>query len=133
MAIQYSTTHRNNNMADITTQLGTTPFLIIYTGAAPANCGTAASGTLLVAIPGSNPFGAAPSGGVLTASSFTTTNAAASGTAGYFRLCTSSAGTTCIAQGTAGTSGTDLILTTTTIVATQPVAITSFTDTATGA
>lgn len=100
MTIQYSTTHRNNNMADITTQLATTAFLLIYTGAPPANPGSAATGTLLVSIPCSNPFAAAPAGGVLTASAFTATNAVANGTAGYWRLCTSSAGTTCVAQGT---------------------------------
>lgn len=99
MSIQYSTTHRNNNMADVTTQLSTTPFLLIYTGSAPANCGTAASGTLLATLACSNPFGAAPSGGVLTASAITSAAAATNGTAGYWRLCTSSAGTTVIAQG----------------------------------
>ncbi len=98
-AIQYSTTHRNNNMADITTDLGTTPYLLIYTGSAPANCGAAATGTLLASLACSNPFGAAPSGGVLTASAITSATAVASGTAGYWRLCTSSAGTTVVAQG----------------------------------
>jgi len=98
--IQYSTTHRNNNMADITTQLGTTAYLLIYTGSPPANCAAAATGTLLASLPCSNPFGAAPSSGVLTASAITSASAAATGTAGYWRLCTSSAGTTVIAQGT---------------------------------
>lgn len=133
MAIQYSTTHRNNNMADITTQLSTTAFLLLYSGSAPANCGTAASGTLLCSLPCTNPFGAAPSAGVLTASTITTTNAAATGTAGYWRLCTSSAGTTVVAQGLCGTSGSDLNLTTTSLVSGQPVSISSFTVTATGA
>jgi hypothetical protein len=100
MTIQYSTTHRNNNMADITTQLSTTGYLLIYTGSAPANCATAASGTLLASLPLSNPFAPAPSAGVLTASAITSAAAAATGTAGYWRLCTSSAGTTCVAQGT---------------------------------
>jgi len=99
-AIQYSTTHRTNNMADITTQLGTTAFLLIYTGSAPANCAAAATGTLLASLACSNPFAGAPASGVLTASAITAATAAATGTAGYWRLCTSSAGTTCIAQGT---------------------------------
>ena len=101
MTIQYSTTHRNNNLADVTTQLGTTPYLLLYTGSPPANCGTAASGTLIVQMPCTNPFAPAPSGGVLTASAITTTAATSTGTqtAGYWRLCTSSAGTTVIAQG----------------------------------
>jgi hypothetical protein len=100
MSIQYSTTHRNNNMADITTDLSTTAFLLIYTGSVPATCATAASGTLLASLACSNPFGGAPSGGVLTASAITSASAVASGTAGYWRLCTSSAGTTVVAQGT---------------------------------
>lgn len=110
---QYSTTHRNNNMADLTTQLGTTAFLLIYSGALPANCAAAATGTLLASLPCSNPFGATPSAGVLTASAITSANAVATGTAGYWRLCTSSAGTTVISQGTifASTSLTTSALT----------------------
>lgn len=107
MAIQYSTTHRNNNMTDIVTDVGATGFLLIYTGAAPANCGTAASGTLLVSMPCSATLGTV-SGGVLTMNAITTTATGAAGTAGYWRLCTSSAGTTVVAQGTVGTSGADL-------------------------
>jgi hypothetical protein len=98
--IQYETTHRNNNMADITTQLSTTAYLLIYSGSPPANCAASATGTLLASLPCSNPFAAAPSGGVLTASAITSEAAGNTGTAGYWRLCTSSAGTTCIAQGT---------------------------------
>jgi len=100
MSIQYSTTHRTNNMADVTTQAGTTGFILIYTGSAPANCAAAATGTLLASLACSNPFAGAPASGVLTASAITSASAAATGTAGYWRLCTSSAGTTCVAQGT---------------------------------
>jgi hypothetical protein len=99
MLIQYSTTHRTNNMTDIVTDLGTTPFLLIYTGSVPANCATAASGTLLATLSCSNPFGSV-SLGVLTANSITNTTAAATGTAGYWRLATTSGGTTVVAQGT---------------------------------
>ncbi len=99
MAIQYDTTHRNNNVADITTQAGTTAYLLIYTGSPPANCATAATGTLLASLPMSNPIAGTPSGGVLTMSAITSEAASATGTAGYWRICTSSAGTTCVAQG----------------------------------
>jgi hypothetical protein len=71
--------------------------------------------------------------GVLTFNAFTTTNASATGTAGYYRLCTSAAGTTCVSQGVCGTSGADLNLTTTSITAGQPVSVTSWTITAYGA
>ena len=132
MAIQYSTTHRSNAMTDIITAVGGTGYLLIYTGSPPATCGTAASGTLLVSLPCSATFGTNASG-VLTANGITTTNAAATGTAGYFRLCTSAAGTTVIMQGTVNTSGGDLNLNTVSIVSGQSVAITSFVLTANGA
>lgn len=132
MALQYSTTHRTNAVADISTQVGGTGYLLIYTGAAPANCATAASGTLLASLPCSATFGTA-SAGVLTANAITSASAAATGTAGYWRLCTASNGTTVIAQGTVGTSGADLNLNSTSISSGQTVSVTSFTITAFGA
>ncbi len=96
--IQYSTTHRTNNMTDLVTALGATSYLLIYTGAPPANCATAATGTLLASLACSATFGSVTSG-VLTANAITNAAAAANGTAGYWRLCTTSAGTTVIAQG----------------------------------
>lgn len=85
-------------MSDIVTALGAGSYLLIYTGAPPANCGTAASGTLLASLPCSATFGAVASG-VLTANAITSQAAGNNGTAGYWRLCTSIAGTTVIAQG----------------------------------
>lgn len=96
--IQYSTTHRTNNMDDIVSDLGSTAYLLIYSGSAPANCAASATGTLLASLPCSATFGTVSSG-VLTANAITSEAAAATGTAGYWRLCTSSAGTTCVAQG----------------------------------
>lgn len=134
MAIQYSTTHRNNNLADITTQAGATAFLLIYTGAQPANCGTAASGTLLASLPLSNPIAPAPSGGVLTMSAVTSANTGNAGTAGYWRICTSSAGTTVVAQGAVAVSGSDLNFAGGIIwTSGETINVTSFTITATGA
>lgn len=132
MALQYSTTHRTNAMSDISTQLGSTSYLLIYTGSVPASCATAASGTLLASLPCSSTFGSASSG-VLTANSITNASASNTGTAGYFRLCTTSGGTTCVVQGTVGTSGADLNLNSTSISSGQTVSITSFTITAFGA
>lgn len=132
MAIQYSTTHRTNNMTDIVTALGGTAFLLIYTGAAPANCGTAASGTLLASLACSATAGTVSSG-VLTMNAITSANAGNTGTAGYWRLCTSSAGTTCVAQGSVGTSGADLNFPSTSFTSGESISVTSFTVTATGA
>ena len=133
MALQYSTTHRNAAMDDITSKLGATGYVLIYTGSAPANCGSAATGTLLASLPMSNPVAPSSSSGVLTMSTITSATAGNTGTAGYFRLCTSSAGTTCIVQGTVGTSGADLNLTSTSITSGQTVSVTSWTITAFGA
>lgn len=133
MTIQYSTTHRTNNVTDIVTQLSTTGYLLIYSGSAPANCGTAASGTLLASLPLSSTAGTVSSG-VLTMNAITSAAAAATGTAGYWRLCTSSAGTTVVAQGTVGTSGADLNFAGgVSFTSGETISITSFTITANGA
>ena len=133
MAIQYSTTHRTNNMTDLVTDLGSTGYLLIYTGSAPANCGTTASGTLLASLPLSATAGTVSSG-VLTMNAITSAAAAATGTAGYWRLCTSSAGTTVVAQGTVATSGGDLNFSGgVSFTSGETISVTSFTVTATGA
>jgi hypothetical protein len=133
MAIQYSTTHRNNNMSDIVTDAGAGAYLLIYTGSPPANCGDAATGTLLASLPCSSTLGTVSSG-VLTFNAVTSENTGNSGTAGYWRLCTSSAGTTVVAQGTVGTSGADLNFAGGVAWTDgETIGITSFTITATGA
>jgi hypothetical protein len=131
MALQYSTTHRTNAMTDLVTALGGTSYLLIYGGSAPANCAAAASGTLLASLPCSATFGTVTSG-VLTAGAITSATGSA-GTATHWRLATTSGGTTVIAQGACGTSGSDLNLNTTTITAGISVAVTSFVLTAFGA
>lgn len=131
MAIQYSTTHRTNAMTQLATDIGTNAQIIIYTGSIPANVGTAPTGTLLVQFAGNaTQFGTA-SAGVLTASAVAGVNAAAAGTAGYFRINTS--GGTAVVQGTCGTSGADMILTNTSINSGQACTFTSLTVTAFGA
>lgn len=132
MAIQYSSTHRTNNMTDLVTALGATGFLLLYTGSAPANCGTAASGTLLASLPLASTPGSV-SAGVLTMGAITAAAAAAGGTAGYWRLCTSSAGTTVVAQGAVGVSGSDLNFAGGVVFTSgETISVTSFTITATG-
>ena len=131
MAIQYSTTHRTNAMTTLNTDIGTNAQIIIYSGAVPATVATAPSGTLLVQFAGNaTAFGTVTSG-VLTASAVANVAAAASGTAGYFRINTSAPAA--VVQGTCGTSGTDMILTNTNIASGQTVQFTSLTITAFGA
>lgn len=101
--LQYDTTHRSNAMTDLITRAGATAYLLLYTAAA-ANCAAAAAGTLVASLPCSATFGVNASG-VLTANAITSATATA-GTALQWRLCTSAAGTTCIAQGNVYTQST---------------------------
>lgn len=131
MAIQYSTTHRTNAMSQLNTDIGANAQIIIYSGAIPANVGTAPTGTLLVQFAGNaTAFGTAANG-VLTANAVAGVNAAGTGTAGYFRINTS--GGTAVVQGTCGLSAADMILTNTSITSGQTCNFTSLTVTAFGA
>lgn len=110
---------------------GTAGHIKIFTGSMPATCETADSGTLLSTLTLSvTAFGAATDPGTTglataTAAAITSdTNAAATGTAGYFRAYDSAG--VCIVQGTVGTSLADMILNTTSISAGSTVAITSW-------
>lgn len=110
MAVQFGTTLRNNRLDTIETTVGTSPILEIRSGAQPATCATADSGTLLASITLPSDWMAAASGGTKAKSgTWTDSSADATGTAAHWRLKDSGA-TVCHAQGSAGTSGTDLIL-----------------------
>lgn len=123
MALAYSTTIRNAMMDAITSAVGASGLLRIYDGSRPASGGAAT--TLLAELTCNATFAPAASGGVLTLNSITQdASANATGTATWFRIVTSG-GTFCI-DGSVGTSGSDLNLTTTSIVSGQPVSVTSF-------
>jgi len=135
MALQYGTTLRNAQLDVIETTVGTTPILEIRSGAPPANCGTADSGTLLVSMTLPSDWMAAASGGIKSkAGTWEDTSANASGTAGHWRL-KDSGGSTCHAQGTvtATGGGGDLTLDNTSIASGQAVTISTFTITAANA
>lgn len=122
-ALGYVTTLRNTRLDAITTAIGSNGLVRIYDGTQPSTGGTAT--TLLAELAASATFAPGASGGVLTASTITQDSSAnASGTATWGRVTTS--GGTAVMDFTAGTSGTSLILTTASIVATQPVSISSF-------
>lgn len=124
MALAYSTAIRNAMLDAITTGAGNAALLRIYDGTRPATGGTAT--TLLAELTCGTPFASAASSGALTLGSITQDSSAnATGTATWFRIVKSD-GTTHVVDGNVGTSGSDLNLTTTSIVATQPVSITSF-------
>lgn len=128
MAIQLSVAVRNARLDAIESTVGITAKLAFYTGAQPANCATAATGTLLATLTlPSDWMSAAASGSKSLLGTWTGTGAAA-GTAGYFRIL-DNPGTTAHMQGsvTATGGGGDLTLDNTSIAVSQTINITSFT------
>jgi hypothetical protein len=128
MAIQLSTAVRNARLDQIESTIGTSAILRVRTGAAPANCATADTGTVLATINLPSDYMSAASGGVkqLTGS-WVDSSADATGTAAHFRLY-DSAGTTCHLQGTvtATGGGGDMEVNTTSFSAGQQFTITAF-------
>jgi hypothetical protein len=101
-------------------------FLRIYSGSKPAK-GAAPAGLLLAEILLADPCGSS-TGGVLTITApRTDTSANNTGTAAFFYLVDSTGAFVC--DGDVATSGSDLNVTTTSIVSGQPVEITSLTIT----
>lgn len=127
MAIQLSVAVRNAELDACETAIGTSPILTLRTGAQPADCAAANSGTVISTINPPSDWAAAASGGSKAKSgSWTDASADASGTPAHFRLHDSS-GTTCHMQGSVGQGTGDLSLDNTTIVAGQPITINTFT------
>ena len=130
MALQYSTTVRNAKLDAVETAIGVSAIMRIRTGAAPANCATADSGTVLATLTLPSDWMAAASGGTKALSgTWQDTSADATGTAAHFRVY-DSGGTVCHIQGTVGTSATDMIVDSTSFTAGQQFTVTAFTLTA---
>jgi len=132
MALQYSTAVRNARLDVVESTIGTSAVLKIRTGAAPANCNTADSGTVLASCTLPSDWMAAASGGTKSLSgTWQDASADATGTAAHFRLYASD-GTTCGAQGTVTITGGggDMTVDNTSFVAAQVFTVTSFTLTA---
>jgi hypothetical protein len=128
MALQFSTTVRNARLDAIETAIGASAVLKIRTGAAPANCGTADSGTVLATCGLPSDWMAAASGGSKAKSgTWEDASADGTGTAAHWRLYASD-GTTCHAQGTvtATGSGGDMTVDNTGFAAGQQFTVTSF-------
>lgn len=123
---------RNAMLDAITSAVGANALLDIYSGTQPAGPGTAiTTQTKLAQLACSATFAPGASSGVLTANAITSDSSAnASGTATWYRLTTS--GGTAVVDGTVGTTSSDLVLNTASIVSGGPVAVTSFTYTAPG-
>lgn len=130
MAVQLSTTVRNARLDAIETAVGTSAVLKIRTGAQPADCATADSGTVLAtcSLP-SDWMGAASGGTKAKSGTWEDATADAAGTAAHWRLYASD-GTTCHAQGSVSTSGADLNVDSVSFSSGQSFTVTSwvFTD-----
>lgn len=123
---------QRSRAADAVTARCNSGFFRIYSGTKPATANAAITGTLLAELTfGATAFAAA-SNGVATANAITQDSSAnATGTASHFRVWESD-GTTVVFDGEVGTSGSDLNLSTTSIVTGAAVSITSFTYTQNG-
>lgn len=129
MAVQLSTDVRDARLDAVETEIGTSAILEIRTGAQPANCAAADSGTLLASMTlPSDWMAAASSGSKAKSGTWEDASANATGTAAHFRI-KNSAGTVCHIQGsvTATSGGGDIELDNTSITSGQNVTISTFT------
>jgi len=132
MAVQLSTAVRNARLDAIETTIGVSAILKVKTGAQPANCAAADTGTVLATLNlPSDYLAAAASGAKAKAGTWEDTSADAAGTAAHWRLYATD-GTTCHAQGTvtATGGGGDLTVDNVVFAAAQAFTVTawSFTD-----
>lgn len=126
MAPKLNATLRNNMLDQITSRAGASALLKIFSGTQPATGG--AETTKLAQLTCNATFAPSASGGVLTLNAITADSSAdATGTATWFRI--ESSGGNHVLDGTVGTSGADMNLSTTSIVAAAQVSITSATIT----
>ncbi len=128
MAVQLSVAVRNARLDSVETTIGTSAVLRIRSGAQPATCATADSGTVLATL--NLPvdwMAAASSGSKAILGTWQDLSADAPGTAGHFRIY-DSGGTVCGIQGsiTITAGGGDMTLDNTSIAVGQTVSITSF-------
>lgn len=132
MTLQYSVAVRNAKLDAVESTIGTAAVLKIRTGAAPANCAAADSGTVLATLTlPSDWMAAASSGSKAKSGTWSDSSADATGTAAHFRLYASD-GTTCHAQGTvtATGGGGDMEVDNTSFAAGQSFTVNTFTLTA---
>lgn len=129
MTIQLSVSVRNGMLDAIETAIGVSAVVKLKTGAPPANCAAADSGTVVATISLASDWMAAASSGSKSFSStpLQDTSADNAGTLGHYRVYASD-GTTCHMQGTitATGGGGDMTVDNTSVTAGQIVQITSW-------
>ena len=132
MALQYSVAVRNAKLDAVESTIGASAVLKLRTGAQPADCAAADSGTVVATLTlPSDWMAAASSGSKAKAGTWEDTSADNAGTVAHFRLYASD-GTTCHAQGTVTNTGGggDMTLDNVAVNSGQAITITGFTLTA---
>ncbi len=126
MAIQLAVSARNARLDAFETDSGTDAVLKLRTGAQPANCAAADTGTVLcsMTLP-TDWLAAASSGAKAKAGTWSGTAIGGGGTVAHFRIYKSN-GTTCQMQGTVGLGSGDMALDNNVLADGQTVTVTSF-------
>jgi hypothetical protein len=127
MALQFDDGLRHARLDVIETHIGASPVLKFYSGAPPANCAAANSGTLLATMACPADFMAAAASGQKTLSGPWSVTGSTGGTMGHFRMETS--GGTVKIQGTVGLSAAspDMVVDNANIGVGQTFNVTQFT------
>lgn len=128
MTLQLSIPARNARLNAITTVIGVSAKLKIYSGSQPANCAAAPTGTLLATLNLPSAWMSdAASGSKSMTGTWSAPSANQTGTAGYFRIY-NNAETVCGVQGSVSATGGsgDMTIDNINIVQGQTVAVTSF-------
>jgi hypothetical protein len=113
-----------NAAVDAITALAASGSIEIRSGSQPASASDTATGTLLATLTlDGTPFGSGSSGTANLSDTPLSVNGAATGTAGWFRM--KGSGGSTVLDGSVGTSGADLNLSSTAVVSGAPVQITS--------
>lgn len=127
MAIQLAVATRNARLDAIETEISTAPILKLRTGAPPANCAAADSGTVLCSITlPADWMAAAGSGSKAKSGVWSGTASGGGGTIAHFRIY-DSGGSTCHIQGTAATGSGDMSLDNAVVADGQTITVTTFT------
>jgi hypothetical protein len=134
MTHQYSVKLRTAQAAAVETEIGTAPYLELWTGAPPASCALAATGTLLAQFQLPSDWLAAAVAGAVGKTGTWQGNALAgiaTANAGYFRISRAVSPSECDIQGTvtATGGGGDMTVDNVSVAALQQITVTSFTMT----
>lgn len=127
MTIQFAQSTGHAMLDAIETDIGASPVLYLRSGAQPATCATADSGTLIATIAmGADAFANAASWSKAIAAAISDLSADNAGTLGHWRIKTSGGVTKLQGSITASGGGGDMTVDNTNVTAGQQVDVTSF-------